>query len=50
MTTQDKSLKFWSLHFNLFEMLKKGSISLDSLDGEKLEAAIYFNNWIETNP
>ena len=43
----EKNLKFWALHFHVFNMIKKGTVSLKALHGEELEAGIYFSDWIK---
>jgi hypothetical protein len=42
----ENNIKFWALHFHIFNMLKKGTVSLETLSGEQLEAGIYFRDWI----
>jgi hypothetical protein len=44
----EKHLKFWALHFHIFNMLKKGTVSLQTLQGEELEAGVYFSDWISS--
>ena len=43
----ENNIKFWALHFHVFNMLKKGTLSLETLEGEQLEAGIYFSDWIK---
>ena len=47
----EKHIKFWAVHFNILNMLEKGTVSLETLHGEELEAGIYFSDWLskETN-
>jgi hypothetical protein len=44
----EKNLKFWALHFHIFNMIKKGTVSLQALQGEELEAGVYFSDWISS--
>ncbi len=42
----EKSIKFWAMYFNILDMLEKDITSLEALQGEELEAGIYFRNWL----